>query len=70
MLHTGQANSGDENGIHRVFLGISRDWVSPGILLQRTRFMRLEETLAQSKAIPGVGRIRGSYINWGSTMDS
>ena len=70
MLHTGQANYGGENVTHHFFLGISRDRVSPGILLQRTQIMRLEETLAQSKAIPGVGRILGSYINWGSTMDS
>lgn len=66
----GQASYGGENVTHRFFLGISRDRVSPGILLHRTLIMTLEETVAQSKAIPGVGRILGSYINWGSTMDS
>ena len=70
MFQMGQSNYGGENVTHCFFLGISRDWVSPGILLQRTWIMRLEENLAQSKAIADVGRLLGSYINWGSTMDS
>lgn len=69
MLQMGQASYGGENVIYSFFLIISIDWVRPGILLQRTWIMRLEENLAQSQTIPGVGGILGSYINWESTMD-
>lgn len=69
MLQMGQASYGGENVIYSFFLIISIDWVRPGILLQRTWIMRLEENLAQSQTIPGVGGILGSYINCESTMD-
>lgn len=69
VMQMGQANCGGENVTHYVFLAITRDWVRSGILLQRTWIRRLAENMVQSKSIPFVGGILGSYISWGSTMN-
>lgn len=63
-----QANFGGRNLTHCFCLEISRDWARGIILLQRIVNMILKGDLTQSKNIPGVRGILGSYISYESTM--